>query len=50
MQENLGATAVTFSAGELKELDAAVSAIRIRGECLPAAVMAMSGVEAPPKR
>lgn len=50
MEENLGAATITFSAGELNELTAAVSAIRIRGERLPPAVMAMSGVEAPPKR
>lgn len=49
MEENLGAATVTFSAGELNELNLAVAANRIRGECLPAAVMAMSGVEAPPK-
>jgi len=50
MEENFGATSVAFSAGELKELNAAVAAIRIRGERLPPAVMAMSGVDSPPKR
>jgi aryl-alcohol dehydrogenase-like predicted oxidoreductase len=50
MEENLGAATIAFSAGELSELNAAVSAIRIRGERLPPAVMAMAGVEAPPKR
>ena len=49
MEENLGATTITFSPGELNELSAALAAIRIRGERLPPAVMAMSGVEAPPK-
>jgi len=50
MAENLGAATITFSAGELSELNTAVAAIRIHGERLPPAVMAMSGVEAPPKR
>ena len=49
MEENLGATTITFSPGELNELSAALAAIQIRGERLPPAVMAMSGVEAPPK-
>jgi len=39
-----------FTVDELQQLNAAVAAIRIQGERLPAAVMAMSGVEAPPKR
>lgn len=50
MQENLGAAATSFTADELRQLNAAVSAIRIQGDRLPPAVMAMSGVEAPPKR
>ena len=50
MTENLGAAALSFTADELKQLNAAVAAIRIQGERLPPAVMAMSGVEAPPKR
>jgi aryl-alcohol dehydrogenase-like predicted oxidoreductase len=50
MEENLGAAMITFTPGELSELNAAVAAIRIRGERLPPAVMVMSGVEAPPKR
>jgi hypothetical protein len=49
MTENLGAASITFSAGELAELNTAVAAIRIRGERLPPGVMAMSGVEAPRK-
>jgi aryl-alcohol dehydrogenase-like predicted oxidoreductase len=49
MEENLGAATITFSAGELAELNTAVAAIRIRGERLPPGVMAMSGVEAPRK-
>ena len=35
---------------ELKELNAAVAAIPIRGERLSPAVLAATGVEAPPKR
>lgn len=50
MEENVGAAALSFTAEELQQLDAAVRAIRIRGARLPPEVMAMSGVEAPPKR
>ena len=49
MIDNTGATAVGFTATELSELNAAVSAIEIQGARLPAGVLAMSGVEAPPK-
>jgi len=38
---------VRFTASELDELNRAVSAIRVRGERLPEAVLAYSGVEAP---
>jgi aryl-alcohol dehydrogenase-like predicted oxidoreductase len=50
MTENLGAASIVFTADELRQLNAAVAAIRIQGDRLPPAVMAMSGVEAPPKR
>lgn len=50
LEENLGAAVIAFSADELTELNAAVAAVRVRGERLPPAVMAMSGVEAPPKQ
>ena len=50
MIENTGATAVRFTPAELAELNAAVSAIEIQGARLPAGVLAMSGVEAPPKK
>jgi len=50
LEENLGAVAVTFSARELTALNAALAAILVRGERLPPAVLAMSGVETPPKR
>jgi len=49
MIENAGATAVRFTPAELSELNAAVSAIEVQGARLPAGVLAMSGVEAPPK-
>jgi aryl-alcohol dehydrogenase-like predicted oxidoreductase len=49
MFENNGAAAIQFTATELAELNAAVAAIEIRGARLPDAVLAFSGVEAPPK-
>jgi len=50
MEENLGAAAITFTGDELHELHSAVAAVRIQGARLPAAVLALSGVEAPPRR
>ena len=50
MEENLGAVAITFTPDELRQLNAAVSAVRIQGDRLPAAVLRMSDVEAPLKR
>lgn len=50
MTENLGAASISFSADELKQLNAAVAAIRIQGDRLPPAVAVMSGAEAPLKR
>ena len=50
MQQNIGASEVHFTPAELTELNASVSAIQIRGERLPAQVLAFSGVEAPPKK
>jgi aryl-alcohol dehydrogenase-like predicted oxidoreductase len=50
MEENVAAASITFSASELKELDAALDAIRVRGERLPPPVLAQTGVEARPKR
>lgn len=47
MHDNIGAAAVNFSASELQELDTAVAAIDVRGERLPAGVLAFSAVEAP---
>jgi aryl-alcohol dehydrogenase-like predicted oxidoreductase len=48
--QNNGADAVRFSPSELTELNAAVSAIEIRGARLPEQVLVFSGVEAPPKQ
>ncbi len=50
MLQNIGAVAVQFSTGELAELNTAVRAIEVTGQRLPDAVLAYSGVEAPPKR
>lgn len=50
MVENSGAGAVRFTPAELDELNSAVRAIEIQGQRLPDAVLAFSGVEAPPKK
>ena len=50
MLENSGAAGVRFTPAELTELTSAVSAIEIRGQRLPDAVLVFSGVEAPPKK
>jgi aryl-alcohol dehydrogenase-like predicted oxidoreductase len=47
MIENIGAPGIRFSTAELAELNAAVSAIEIRGARLPDTVQAFSDVEAP---
>lgn len=49
MEENTEAASMALTAGELTELNAAVAVIRVRGERLPPAVMAMSGVDSPPR-
>lgn len=49
MLENIAAAAVTYTASELAELNAGVAAVAVRGQHLPDAVLAYSGVEAPPK-
>jgi len=46
--ENIGTEEVTFTGDELREFTTALNAIRIRGERLPAPVLAATGVEAPP--
>jgi aryl-alcohol dehydrogenase-like predicted oxidoreductase len=50
LEENVAAATISFSAAELKELNAAVAAIPIRGARLSPAVLSATGVEAPPKR
>ena len=49
MLENTGAAEVRFTPAEVAELNAAVSAIEVRGARLPDMVLALSGVEAAPK-
>lgn len=49
MLENIGADAVQFTDAERTELNQAVSAIQVLGARLPDGVLAMSGLEAPPK-
>ena len=50
MLDNVDATGVRFSAVELAELNGAVRAFKVQGLRLPDAVLAFSGVEAPPQR
>ena len=49
MVENSGAVGVRFTPSEILELNAAVRAIEVKGQRLPDAVLAFSGVEAPMK-
>jgi aryl-alcohol dehydrogenase-like predicted oxidoreductase len=49
MLQNIGGDSVRFAPSELAELNAAVSAIQIRGARLPDAVLVFSEVEARPK-
>jgi aryl-alcohol dehydrogenase-like predicted oxidoreductase len=49
MIENVGASAVAFTAAEKAELDGAVRAIDVQGKRLPDAVQAFSDAEAPPR-
>ena len=48
LAENLGAEEVTFTADELRDLNTALAGIQIHGERLQPAVLAQTGVEAPP--
>jgi aryl-alcohol dehydrogenase-like predicted oxidoreductase len=50
LEENVAAAALSFSAEEMQELERHLAAITIRGDRLPPAVLAGTGVEAPPKR
>jgi aryl-alcohol dehydrogenase-like predicted oxidoreductase len=49
MVENSGADGVRFTPSEISELNSAVRAIEVKGQRLPDAVLAFSGVEAPMK-
>jgi aryl-alcohol dehydrogenase-like predicted oxidoreductase len=49
MLENVGASSVRFTPEEIRELNAALSAIEIKGARLPDAVQVYSDVEAPAK-
>jgi aryl-alcohol dehydrogenase-like predicted oxidoreductase len=49
MLQNIGAAGIRFAQSEAAELNAAVQAIGIKGQRLPDAVLAFSGVEAPSK-
>jgi aryl-alcohol dehydrogenase-like predicted oxidoreductase len=48
VRQNIGASAIRFTADELAELDAVVRTIDVRGQRLPDAVLIHSGREAPP--
>lgn len=50
MIQNAGAGSLVFTDDELKELNATLSDIHIQGQRLPDAILAFSGVEAPPKK
>lgn len=50
MVENSGAASVRFTHAEVSELNSAVRAIEVKGQRLPDAVLAFSGVEAPMKK
>jgi aryl-alcohol dehydrogenase-like predicted oxidoreductase len=50
LESNLGAARVSFSAKELKDLNAAAAAIKIEGDRLPKRALDMTGVDAPPKQ
>lgn len=50
LEENVGAAALSLTAEELQELDRDLAAITIQGDRLPPAVLAGTGVEAPPMR
>jgi aryl-alcohol dehydrogenase-like predicted oxidoreductase len=48
--ENTGAATISFTPAERTELNTAVAAITVKGQRLPDAVLAFSGVEAPPRK
>ena len=50
LEENVASAALSFSAEEMEELERDLATITIKGDRLPPAVLAGTGVEAPPKR
>jgi aryl-alcohol dehydrogenase-like predicted oxidoreductase len=50
MLDNIGADAVCFTPGEMREFNAALRRTPVHGARLPAEVLSLSGVEAPPKQ
>jgi len=50
MIENSGADSIKFTSGQIAEFNSAVRSIEIKGQRLPDAVLAFSGVEAAPKK
>jgi len=50
MLQNIGAGSLVLPPDEMKELNASLANVKIQGQRLPDAVLAFSGVEAPPKR
>lgn len=50
VESNIGATRVTFSLEELKDLNVAAAAVKIEGDRLPKRALDMTGVEAPAKK
>ena len=50
MKENIGATTVSFTPGEIRELNTSVRAINIQGARMSDFVAAWSDVEAAPAR
>ncbi len=50
MLDNIGGVSVELTSDEVSQLNREVAAIQIRGERLPAPVLAFSGLEAPPKK
>jgi aryl-alcohol dehydrogenase-like predicted oxidoreductase len=48
LAENLGAEEVTFSADDMRDLNSALAGTAVHGQRLQPAVLAQTGVEAPP--
>ena len=50
MLDNNGADSVSFTSGEMREFNAALSRTPVHGARLPSMVLSLSGVEAPIKQ